>query len=170
MLVEPFDDLFDDQPPKRPEPAARDFEVVPEGRTDLEVVAAKIGQVPWRVSDANPSGTSLQLRLSAGRRSQFVFADVALDRLPLLRAVAAALGLEPGADGNLTIDRPDELVGRRVRVEIGHFQNRDGQTKAAVRRWLPMRERVKAKLDAPPAAPKRSRNAVRPAGDDEIPF
>lgn len=170
MLVEPFDDLFDDQPPERPEAASRDYKVVPEGRTEVEIVAATIGDVPWKTTESNPRGECLRLRLSAGRKFQFVFADVPLDRQPLLRAVADAVGLEPAADGRVAFNSPNDLVGRRIRVDVGSYQNRAGQTKACVRRWVRMKDWKKAEINAAAPPVKRSRNAVRPAGDDEIPF
>lgn len=118
MTIDAFDELFDSVAPQAAPPT--DYSVIPEGRAEVEIVAASIGDVAWKVTDANPQGTCLKLRLSAGRGYSFVFADLPRDRPPLFKALAAALGIAPGADGKVTLPQPHELVGRSVAVEIGH--------------------------------------------------
>jgi len=172
MYEDDIDDLFDDP---KPQPArATTYAVVPEGPVEVEIVAASIGDVTWKTSEANPTGTCLKLRLSAGRGMSFIFADLPRDKKPAFRAVAAALGLELGPDGKVSIGPPEGLVGRRVRIEVGHYQTRAGDTKACVRRWIPA-DAVSPKAAKPekPASTsgQLSRNAVPQFVDgDEIPF
>lgn len=150
-MVEFFDSGFE-----QPQAAAPkvEFEVLSEGEHDLEIVAASVGDVSWKASDANPTGACLKLRLSAGRGFKFLFADLPRDRAVLFRALASALGLEPGADGKVSIGPPEQLIGRRVRALTGRYTTRAGETRANVVRWLP------ATSAAPPAtkpAPARCR-------------
>jgi hypothetical protein len=172
MYEDDIDDLFDDP---KPQPArAASYAVVPEGPAEVEIVAAAIGDVPWKTSEANPSGTCLKLRLSAGRGMAFIFADLPRDKKPAFRALAAALGLEPGADGKVSIGPPKGLIGRRVRIEVGHYLARSGDTKACVRRWIPA-DAVSPKAAKPPKPASdtatRSRNAVPQFVEgDDIPF
>jgi hypothetical protein len=174
MYEDEIDDLFDDHKPQSQTARATAYAVVPQGPVEVEIVAASIGDVVWMTSEANPTGTCLKLRLSAGRGMAFVFSDLPKDKKPAFRALAAALGLELGPDGKVSIGPPEGLVGRRVRIEVGHYQTRAGETKACVRRWIP------ADAVSPEAAkPKKpastggqlSRNAVPQFVEgDEIPF
>jgi hypothetical protein len=133
-MIDAFD-AFDDGPTVAPSP--REYEVLTEGVHELEIVAASVGDVPWKGSTANLNGECLKLRLSAGRGVSYVFADLPRHRQFLFKALAMSLGLEPGPDGKVSLGTPEGLVGRRVRVEIGHYTTRKGETRANVRRWLP---------------------------------
>lgn len=183
MHIDAFDSLFEQSQPQTPAPQ---YAVVPEGRAEVEIKAATVGNLAWKVSDANPDGTCLQLRLSAGRQSSFVFADLPRDRAPLFKALAAALGIASDADGKVTLPPPHELVGRTVTVEIGHYQTRRGETRACVRKWLPAStaappvaapawehdDRQEQRQPQKPQRPQtRSRSAPPDIGvDDDIPF
>ena len=168
MHIDAFDELFDTAEP--PATRAAEYAPIPEGRAEVEIIAASIGYVAWKASDANPRGTCLKLRLSAGRGYAFVFADLPRNRTALFRALATALGIAPDSARKVSLPKPEELVGRTVAVEIGHFKTRAGATKAGVKKWLP------------PAAPPRTtrakpastkpRGADRPVDldPDDIPF
>lgn len=172
-------------------PQQRTYAIVPQGRAEVEIMAASIGDVPWKVTAANPTGECLKLRLSAGRETGFVFVDVPRDCKWMVRALGTALGIQPGADGMVTLPDAHELVGRTVAVEIKHFQTKRGETKAGVAKWLPAtsvpqrQETTPTLADAltewerddrqerrPSRSPvRRSRNAVPHLGaDDDIPF
>jgi len=144
MIVDAFDQNFEQRSP-------RTYSVVPEGRREVEIVNAEIGNVAWKTSDKNPSGECLKLRLRPGREYGFVFVDLPRDRTYLFKALAAALGLEPDADGKVSLPQPHELVGRSVIVEIGHYQSRSGETRATVKKWVP------AITSQPSATPQRSK-------------
>lgn len=171
MPIDAFDDIFTKPQPQATPKQATDYAVIQPGRAEVEIVAATVGDVPWKVTDANPTGACLKLRLSAGRGYAFIFEDLPRDRTYLLKALAAALGIAPGADGKVTLPPPHELVGRTVSVEIAHYQTKRGETKATVRKWLPASEAA-----APtPAATSRPRpaathRAAEQLTDDSIPF
>lgn len=170
MHIDAFESFFDGPQPQTA-PAA-DYAMVPAGRAEVEIIAASIGDVTWKATEANPTGACLKLRLSAGRQFSFVFVDLPKDRPHLFTALAAALGIAPSADGKVSLPRPEELVGRTVAVEIGHYKTKAGAMKATVKRWLPaaVAEPV-AKAKPKPGATK-PRAAQRPADmtPDDIPF
>ena len=148
------------------------YEPAPAGETSVEIVAASIGDVAWKVSDDNPRGECLRLRLSAGRDYGFIFTDVPLDWGRMLKSVCHAAGVE----GEQLL--PESFVGRQARVVLKHYAGKDGITRATVAKWLPPAKpepekpvvRVTATV-LKPAATKVSRNAPPAIGaDDDIPF
>ena len=167
MNLDDFDDLFETS--DSPAAAPTQYEVIPEGRADVEILAASIGDVAWKATDSNPSGACLQLRLIAGRQYSFVFADIPRDRKPVFKALAAALGIAPDPSGKIKMPQPPELVGRRVAVEIGHYRTKTGDTKATVKRWLPAAPAAQAKAKPAASRPRASQPVVNLAPDD-IPF
>lgn len=172
-MIDVFDLGFDDKVPAQP--AARTYEPLPEGEHDVEIVAASVGTVQWKASDANPEGQCLRLRLSGGRDFGFLFADLAREKSWLFKALAAALGVQPDASGKVSIGPPEQLVGRTVRVEIGHYKTRGGETRANVKRWLPApgsATKQDRKVAAPrrPAATKATPPRAAEFDPDDIPF
>ncbi len=148
------------------------YEPAPAGEIEVEVVAASIGDVAWKVSDDNPRGECLRLRLSAGRDYGFIFTDVPLDWGRMLKAVRVAAGVE----GEELL--PESFVGRQARVTLKHYVGKDGITRASVAKWLPpaksQPEKPAVRVTATvlkPAATKISRNAPPSFGaDDDLPF
>jgi hypothetical protein len=162
------------------------YEAAPAGEIECEIVAASIGEVAWKVSDDNPRGECLRLRLRPAGNYAFVFADVPLDWGRMLDAVRKSAGIE----GDELL--PEAFVGKQARVVLKHYTGRDGTTRAAVAKWLPAPVAVKAPsgnqsptlvdainawerqpVSAPTRAPvaKPSRNAPPQYGaDDDIPF
>lgn len=143
------------------------YEVPPAGETEVEVVAASIGDVAWRASDDNPRGECLRLRLSAGRAFGFVFADVPLDWGRMLDAVRAATGVSSDMV-------PEEFTGQRARVVLKHYTAKDGSTRASVAKWVPRAKPEPTTARATVVkvgSVKASRNAPPKYGpDDDIPF
>lgn len=186
-MIDAFDIGFDEPTPapSTPAPPARQYAALAEGTHDVEIVAASVGTVAWKTSTANPTGECLRLRLSGGRDVAFVFADLPRDRKFLFKALAASLGLEPGPEGKVSIGPAEGLIGRRARVEIGHYVTRAGETRATVKRWLPA---APAQSTAAPAStPSRPSTPTKvapcrtqatkaaaafraTAADDEFPF
>jgi hypothetical protein len=180
-MIDAFDAAFD-----QPAQPAREYETAPPGEYRVEIMKAERKRLPWKVSDTNPYGDCVSLRLRVGPAYGFVFVDVPDDLPWLARAVAQAVGL----DGDELV--PDRLVGRQARVLIKHYTRRDGSRKATVGRWLPATaagdsEPTPTLADAihewatrppqtaqrpQPAASKPSRNAVKrhTTADDDIPF
>jgi hypothetical protein len=186
-MIDAFDIGFDAPAPapSTPAPQARQYEMLAAGVHDLEIIAASVGTVAWKTSEANPTGECLRLRLSAGRGVSFVFADLPRDRQFMFKALAASLGLEPGPDGKVSIGPAEGLIGRRARVEIGHYTTRAGETRATVKRWLPVAtapstapaaSTTSRPSTAPKAAPCRTQSTKAAASfraaaaEDDIPF
>lgn len=160
------------------------YEPAPAGEIEVEIVAASVGDVAWKVSDDNPGGASLRLRLRPAGNFAFVFADVPLDWGRMLDAVKRSAGVE----GEELL--PEAFVGKQARVVLKHYVAKDGSTRASVAKWLPASVPVEASTGAksptlvdaikawerpPTATPapraKPSRNALPQFGaDDDIPF
>ncbi len=144
------------------------YEPAPAGEIEVEVVAASIGDVAWKVSDDNPRGECLRLRLSAGRDYGFIFTDVPLDWGRMLKAVRVAAGVE----GEELL--PESFVGRQARVVLKHYVGKNGTTRATVATWLPPAK--SEPMQTTPAVvtlavTKVSRNAPPSFGaDDDLPF
>jgi len=152
-------------------PKGMQYDIVPVGRHDVEIVRADRQPVPWRISETNPTGECLTLRLRAGANYAFIIQDFPAD-LPWLRwHLANAAGIH----ANQCI--PDELVGRTVTVIVEHVQTRAGTMRAVVKQWVPVSPAAKnssstAKPAANQAAGRLSRNAVKQhvQQEDGIPF
>jgi hypothetical protein len=175
MTIDAFEELFNAQQAAPQPAAARTYAVAPQGIADVEIVAASIGDVAWKASDANPAGTCLKLRLSAGREHSFIFADLPRDKSFVFKALAAALGIAPGADGKVSIGPVEALVGRHVRIEVGHYQTKTGEQRACVRKWLPPVAAQPATKPIPATATKPAATAARTSKPqwecaDDIPF
>lgn len=110
----------------------RRYEPVPQGVCEVEIIKAERKAVPWRATDANPTGECIALRLRASSTHAFLFADLPDDKPWVRQHVARAVGIN--ADACV----PEELIGRRAQVQIEHTQTRAGQTRAVVRKWLPL--------------------------------
>ncbi len=144
------------------------YEPAPAGEIEVEIVAASIGDVAWKVSDDNPRGECLRLRLRPDGNFSFVFADVPLDWGRMLEAVRRSAGVE----GEELL--PEAFVGKQARVALKHYTGRDGSTRASVAKWLPP-AKPEPKQATPAvvkqAATKVSRNAPPAFGaDDDLPF
>jgi hypothetical protein len=139
------------------------YEAAPAGEIECEIVAASIGEVAWKVSDDNPRGSCLRLRLRPAGNYAFVFADLPLDWGRMLDAVRKSAGIE----GDELL--PEAFVGKQARVSLKHYTGRDGSTRASVAKWLPP-----AKPEPKPVkvtVMKVSRNAQPQYGpDDDLPF
>ena len=159
------------------------YELAPAGEIEVEIVAASIGEVAWKVSEDNRKGECLRLRLRPAGNYAFIFQDVPLDWDRMLESVRAAV--EASSD-----IEPAEFIGRRARVVLKRYQAKDGTTRAAVAKWIPAAKRVEAATPGRSATlvdaikawekapvpermpqPKPSRNAQPKYGpDDDIPF
>ena len=144
-----------------------EYETAPAGEIECEIVAASIGEVAWKVSDDNPRGECLRLRLRPAGNYAFVFSDTPMDWHRMLEAVRKAAD----ASSDFT---PGQFVGCRVRVVLKHYTGRDGSTRASVAKWLPP-AKPEPKQATPvvvkQAATKVSRNAAPAFGaDDDLPF
>jgi hypothetical protein len=141
-------------------------EIVPVGTHKAVIKKAEERCVDWKKSDANPSGECLSLRLAVGNY-QYVFHDIPNDKHWVARQLADALGIVP-EDGTLRIV-PREIEGRDLTVDIKHFTNRQGITKADVKAYVPLA--TKAEAPKRQTLPQKAHAAFKAsAGSDDIPF
>jgi hypothetical protein len=141
-------------------------EIVPVGTHIATIKRADERCVDWKKSDANPTGKCLSLRLAVGNY-QYVFHDIPNDRHWIARQLADALGIVP-EDGTLRIV-PSEIEGRDLTLDIKHFTNRQGITKADVKAYVPLATQTAApKRQTPPQKAAATFKAA--AGSDDIPF
>ena len=90
-MIDAFDSGFSDPAPRQP----RRYDPVPTGTCRVEIVAAAYRTVPWLITDDNPMGECIALRLRASSTHAFVFADVPADKPWMRDHVARAAGIEP---------------------------------------------------------------------------
>ena len=185
-MIDAFDSAFSNPQPQ----PRRQYEPAPPGVCSVEIIKAEHKAVPWRATDANPTGDCIALRLSASSAYGFLFADLPADKPWLRKVVGAAVGIAPDT---LT---PEQLVGREARVEITHITTRNGEIRAVVKKWLPAakepqpaasntatltdavaawvrddRQEQRQPRQAAPQQVKRSRSAPPQIGvEDDIPF
>ena len=175
-MIDCFEALFDEPVPTVAQPERpRTYAPLPIGQREVEIIAASVGDVEWRANTDNPRGECLRLRLSGGHEYGFVFADVPREKKWLFKALEASLVIETATDGRMGIGPAESLVGRLVRVEIGHYRTKAGETRATVKRWLPAaparqtRSSTQAAPARTPAAKAAAAFRVRAAAD-EVPF
>lgn len=150
------------------EPAAStpaEREIVPAGIHEMEIIHAEEGPNQWKVTDDNPEGMCLKLRLKLADY-KFVFHDIPQHLGWMAKRLAAAIGPDP--NGESVSLEPDDLIGKVVKVKIDHYTSKAGRLSAVVDKYLP------AAAPKKPAA-KRARNtsAVALADEkfeDDIPF
>lgn len=142
--------------------------IVPAGVRMMSILAAEEGPNEYKVSDENPQGLCLKLRLTdASGGYKFVFDDLPQHLGWRARQLADALGIQPDASGRLSID-PATLVGRDVNVEVAHYTSKAGKVSAVVKKYLPPTHKAKS---APVASRKSvAQKITATLPDDEIPF
>lgn len=133
------------------------YSILAKGQHELEIVAASVGKVEWKVRPENPQGECLRLRLSAGSSYGFVFVDAPSHLTWLYRVIGEAVGLDESE-----VD-PERLVGRRVTVEIDHYTRRDGTTGTKVAKWLPHPDTPTRPARQPKAKPAAKQSAMATA-------
>ena len=143
-------------------PAERDL--VPEGIHEMEIIHAEEGPNQWKITDDNPQGMCLKLRLKLDDY-KFVFHDIPQHLGWMAKRLADAI--DSATTGDVVSLEPDDLVGKVVRVKIDHYTSKAGRVSAVVDRYLP--------ASSSKSAAKRSKNisAVALADEkfeDDIPF
>ena len=143
-------------------------EIVPVGTHTAVIKKAYERCVDWKKSDANPTGKCLSLHLAVAGY-QFVFHDIPHDKSWLARQLAEALGIR-AEDGTLSI-KPGEIEGRELTVDVKHYTNGKGITKADVKAYVAAATVTAAKTTPPARTPAAKVKAVSPGiGSDDIPF
>ena len=141
-------------------------EIAPAGRHLANIKKAEEGPNKWKTDEkTNPEGICLKLRLAIGDY-RFVFHDLPKHQPWLAKQLADALGIVP-EDGTLRIV-PREIEGRDLTVDIKHFTNRQGITKADVKAYVPLATKEAPKRQTLPQKAAATFKAA--AGSDDIPF
>lgn len=153
-----LDDDFSQAPP------TQEREIVPVGTHRMVIRYAEEGPNEYKVSDTNPTGECLKLRLATVEGNfRFVFDDLPKHLAWRAANLADALGIKP-VDGRLTLT-PDDCREQTVTAEITHYTTKAGEVRAQVKRYVPATVAAK---------PRPSVLRTKPAGaattGDDIPF
>lgn len=149
------------------ETATIERDIVPAGIHEMTIRHAEEGPNQYKVTDTNPEGMCLKLRLATVTGDyKFVFDDLPQHLGWRAKQLAEALGIEP-VNGRLALT-PDALVNQTLSVEVSHYTSKAGKVSATVKRYVPAAKTAKPKAAAKPVAKK----AAPPADEfpDDIPF
>lgn len=142
---------------------AQERDIVPAGTHRMVIRSADEGPNEYKVSDTNPTGECLKLRLATVEGNyRFVFDDLPKHLGWRAANLADALGIK-AVGGRLTLT-PDDCREQIVTVEVSHYTSKAGKTSAVVKRYVPQSVAEKVK----PATAPRSRPVAATA--DDIPF
>ena len=154
--------------------ATLERDIVPAGVHVMTITNAEEGPNQYKVSDENPDGMCLKLRLSTGAY-KFVFDDIPKHLGWRAKQLASALGIVP-VGGRLSLD-PMDLHNQAVTVEISHYTSKAGKLSAVVKRYVPATEtqatpvaRAAAPAPAQPAVKRRTAVVRQESNLDDIPF
>lgn len=146
------------------ETATIDRDIVPAGTHQMQIRHAEEGPNQYKVSDDNPEGMCLKLRLATVTGNfKFVFDDIPQHLGWRAKQLAEAIGIEP-ANGRLALT-PDDLVDQTLTVEISHYTSKAGKVSAVVKRYVPGTPTAK-----PKAKPRTPAARIATAATDDIPF
>lgn len=146
--------------------ATLERDIVPAGVHRMAIKHAEEGPNQYKVSDDNPQGLCLKLRLAtAVGEYKFVFDDIPKHLGWRAKQLAEAVGIVP-VSGTLALT-PDELVGQVVQVEISHYTAKSGKVSAVVKKYLPASA---AGASKPKAAAIKAKPAKVDMHPDDIPF
>jgi hypothetical protein len=151
-----------------------DRPIVPAGVRVMTIIAAEEGPNQYKISDDNPEGTCLKLRLADSNGGyRFVFDDLPQQLAWRAVQLAESLGIKP-VNGALVLT-PGELMNRELAVELSHYTSKAGKISAVVKRYLPPDAGLLSSDAIAAATPKATRQTTAQRitaalPDDEIPF
>lgn len=147
-------------------------DIVPAGLHVMRIVNAEEGPNQYKVSDENPEGLCLKLRLATVTGSfKFVFDDIPKHIGWRAKQLAVAVGILP-VGGKLSLS-PSDLHEQTLAVEISHYTSKAGKVSAVVKRYVsPSEAPAAASTPAAKQAVKAAtrKQLVKTAADDDIPF
>jgi hypothetical protein len=142
--------------------------IVPAGVRMMTILAAEEGPNQYKVSDENPEGLCLKLRLTdASGGFKFVFDDIPKHLAWRAVQLAEAVGIK--AVGGSLVLTPDELIDRQLAVEVSHYTSKAGKVSAVVKKYLPPDPALLPK-SAATAKRTASQKITQSLPDDDIPF
>jgi hypothetical protein len=146
------------------QPVTMEREIVPAGVHEMTIKHAEEGPNEYKVTDTNPDGMCLKLRLAtASGNHKFVFDDIPKHLGWRAKQLADAVGVA-AAGGKVSLE-PDALVGAAVTVEVSHYTSKSGKVSAVVKRYVPCEAKPQ-----PKAKPRTVAARVATASTDDIPF
>jgi hypothetical protein len=142
-----------------------DREIVPAGVHEMTVKHAEEGPNEYKVTDANPHGLCLKLRLATSSGNhKFVFDDIPKHLGWRAKQLADAIGV-CAAGGKVSLD-PASLVGATLTAEVSHYTSKSGKVSAVVKRYVATEAKPQPKAKPRTVAAKIT--ATLP--DDDVPF
>jgi hypothetical protein len=146
------------------QPVTMEREIVPVGVHDMTIKHAEEGPNEYKVTDTNPDGMCLKLRLAtASGNYKFVFDDIPKHLGWRAKQLADAVGVT-AAGGKVSLE-PDALVGATVTVEVSHYTSKSGKVSAVAKRYVPCEAKPQ-----PKAKPRTVAARAATASTDDIPF
>jgi hypothetical protein len=145
--------------------------IVPAGIRTMSILAAEEGPNDYKISDENPDGQCLKLRLTdASGGFKFIFDDIPKHLGWRAQQLAQAVGIIPV--GTTLAIVPDELIGRHLLVEVSHYTSKAGKVSAVVKKYLPMEPGKAPKSERVASVPRQTaaQKVTASLPDDEIPF
>lgn len=144
--------------------SAADREITPAGTHEMTIRHAEEGPNEYKITDTNPDGMCLKLRLSTTSGNyRFVFDDIPKHLGWRAKQLADAVGL--AADGSKVSLDPASLVGATLTVEVSHYTSKTGKVSAVVKKYV-----AASKPAAAPYSKPRVSSAKLPIPGDDIPF
>jgi len=146
------------------QPVTIERDIVPAGMHEMTIRHAEEGPNEYKVTDVNPDGMCLKLRLATSSGNyKFVFDDIPKHLGWRAKQLADAIGLA-AAGGKISLD-PGSLVGCTVTVEISHYTAKSGKVSAVVKRYV----QATPKSSPKPKASSRTAPPKEVAASD-VPF
>ena len=146
------------------QPALMERDIVPAGVHEMVIKHAEEGPNQYKVTDSNPEGLCLKLRLATlSGNYKFVFDDIPKHLGWRAKQLADAIGVA-AADGKVSLE-PDTLAGATVTVEVSHYTSKSGKVSAVVKRYVPCEAKPQ-----PKAKPRTVAAKIATASTDDIPF
>jgi hypothetical protein len=110
-------------------------EIVPAGVHEMTIKHAEEGPNEYKVTDANPQGLCLKLRLATSSGNhKFVFDDIPKHLGWRAKQLADSIGVA-AAGGKVSLD-PASLVGATLTAEVSHYTSKSGKVSAVVKRYV----------------------------------
>lgn len=151
--------------------ATTERDIAPAGIHVMRIVNAEEGPNQYKVSDNNPEGMCLKLRLAMQSGNyKFVFDDIPRNLGWRARQLAEAVGILP-AGSKLSLSA-DDLHDQTLLVELSHYTSKAGKTSAVVKRYVPASQAATTAVQAKPAEKPAARRRAEPISSvpDDIPF
>jgi hypothetical protein len=144
-------------------------DIVPAGVHLMRIVNAEEGPNQYKVSDDNPEGLCLKLRLSTqSGNHKFVFDDIPRHLGWRAKQLAQAVGIL-AVGGKLSLS-PEELHEQTLLVEISHYTSKAGKVSAVVKKYVPASEAATIPVQQKPVAAATRKRVPVSADPNDIPF